>query len=177
MISWIEVHKDFCLVVAALSAAVVGPFAAVFVGLVSSKRQARTLLEATRMQILAGAFREYRQQNIEKLREELAAELFYVSQLRFGQQKLGMDNPNVVQMVEEAQARKIRIGLLVAASSDRWKECFGAEEQLVKRIRGMRPREVWSPEENAAFDREIDRLGTLSVKVVEGELQAIVGKE
>jgi hypothetical protein len=101
---------------------------------------------------------EYRQRNIEKLREELAAEIFHVSQLRFGQQKLGLDDPKVVQMVEEAQARKIRIGLLVVTSSDRWKECFEVEEQLIKRIRGVGSRQVWSEEENAAFDREIARL-------------------
>ena len=41
MLRWIEVHNAFCLVLVALMA----PFAAAFVGLVTSKRQARALLD------------------------------------------------------------------------------------------------------------------------------------
>ena len=177
MVNWIELHKDFCLVIAAFCAALLSPFAAVVVAFVSAKRQARALLEATGMQVRAGAVREYRQRNIEKLREELAAEIFYVSQLRMGQQKLGLDHAEVVGMAEDAQARKIRIHLLVGSAAEQWKHCFELEEQLIKRIRGTVPRKVWSDEENAAFDRQMDLLGVENLKVLEIELQAVVGME
>jgi len=45
------------------------------------------------MQIRASALRDYRQRNVEKLREEIAAEIFYVSELRFKQQDIGLHDP------------------------------------------------------------------------------------
>jgi len=85
---WVEAHKDFFLAIGAL----LSPFAAVFIGLQSSKRQAIALLKSTRMQIRASALRDYRQRNVEKLREEIAAEIFYVSQMRYKQQQVGLDD-------------------------------------------------------------------------------------
>ena len=86
-VTWVEAHKDFLVAIGAL----LSPFAAVLIGLVSAKWQAVTMLKSTRMQIRASALRDYRQRNVEKLREEIAAEIFYVSQLRFKQQEVGLD--------------------------------------------------------------------------------------
>jgi len=160
VVSWVEVHKDFFLVVAAL----IAPLAVMVV------------LISTRMQIRAGALRDYRQRNVEKLREELA-ETAYVDQLRIGQQEFGVSHPDVRKMVDEARLRKIRIRFLVRASADLWTESFALEEELVKRIRGAREGQVWSEEENTKFDREVDGLGTLNLRIVEREMRAAVEKE
>ena len=129
------------------------------------------------MQIRAAAFREYRQRNNEKLREELAAEIFYVSELRFNQQKMGLGHPDVIREVKAAEARKMRIGLLVKAGAERWKKCFALENELVERFRGTQPGETWGEEENRRFDREIDALGTLSFSVVQSEVEAALEEE
>ncbi len=151
VVSWVEVHKDFFLVVAALIAA----FAAVTVGLIS-----------TLWQIHAGALRDYRQRNVEKLREELAAETAYVRQFRFGQHEFGVNHSEVRKMEEDARIRKIRIRFSVAL-----------EEELVNRIKSARDGERWSDEENTKFDREVDRLLTLNLRIVEREMRATVKKE
>src|SRR5436305_5755505 len=128
---WVEARKDFFLAIGAL----LSPFAAVFIGLQSSKRQAIALLKSTRMQIRASALRDYRQRNVEKLREEIAAEIFYVSQLRFKQQEVGLDDPKAQELVYDAMARKIRIRALQSAvSSEQLKQCFKFEENLVEEI-------------------------------------------
>jgi hypothetical protein len=168
-VTWVEAHKDFFLVIAALLA----PFAAVLIGLVSSKWQAVTMLKSTRMQIRASALRDYRQRNVEKLREEIAAEIFYVSQLRFKQQDVGLDNPKARELVYDAMARKIRIRVLQSAvSSEQLKQCFKFEENLVEEI-GLKPaRQSWGLEENTVVNRKIDELGNLYLKVLESESQA-----
>jgi hypothetical protein len=172
-VSWVEAHKDFFLVMGALVAA----FGAVFVGLYSSRRQAKALLESTRMQIRAGALREYRQRNIDKLREELAAEMFYVSQLRFKHQKVGAEHSEAVQMVEEAHARKIRIRLLVMSASEQLDECFDIENKLINQIRRTPGGRVWSEADNLAFDRQVDALGALNLRILDSELQAAAGEK
>src|SRR6266699_5849255 len=96
-VAWVEAHNDFFIAIGAL----LSPFAAVLIGLMSSKWQAATLLKSTRMQIRASALRDYRQRNVEKLREEIAAEIFYVSQLRFKQQEVGLDDPKARELVYE----------------------------------------------------------------------------
>src|SRR6266699_4178838 len=96
-VTWVEAHKDFFLALGAL----LSPFAAVLIGLISSKWQAAALLRSTRMQIRASALRDYRQRNVEKLREEIAAEIFYISQLRFKQQEVGLDDPKARELVYE----------------------------------------------------------------------------
>lgn len=168
-ITWFEVHKDFCLAIGALLA----PFAAVLVALVSAKWQAAALLKSTRMHVRANAFRDYRQRNIEKLREEIAAEIFYVSELRFWQQQTGVNETEAQKSVYDAMARKIRIRALQSAvSSDELKECFKVEEQLLSEIRAKPPRQVWSDDENLAFNAKVDALGNLYLKVLELEMQA-----
>ncbi len=162
VVSWVEVHKDFFLVVAALIAA----FAAVTVGLIS-----------TLWQIHAGALRDYRQRNVEKLREELAAETAYVRQFRFGQHEFGVNHSEVRKMEEDARIRKIRIRFLVRAAVDLWTESVALEEELVNRIKSARDGERWSDEENTKFDREVDRLLTLNLRIVEREMRATVKKE
>jgi len=168
LLRWIEVHKDFWLVIAAL----VAPFAAVFVALVSSKRQAQALLEATQMQIRSAAFREYRQRNIEKLREELAAQIFYLSELRFGQQELGLRHAAVQEMLRAGSARRTRIGLLVTSPTDVWSHFINLHDQLIDRIQGGRPLTVWSLEENQEFTKQIRSLELLGVRVVESQVEA-----
>ncbi len=166
---WIQAHKDFFLVIAAL----LSPFAAVFVGLKSSKRQATALLQATRLQICTNALRDYRQRNIEKLRDEIASEIHYVSQMRFKQQQVGLDNPHTLELVDAAAARRIRIrALQSAASSDQINECFVFEEDLMSEIRSKPAKESWGLEENASVCKRIDELGTLYLKVLEQEIQA-----
>src|SRR5437763_1213016 len=103
-VAWVEARKDFFIAIGAL----LSPFAAVLIGLISSKWQAAALLRSTRMQIRASALRDYRQRNVEKLREEIAAEIFYVSELRFKQQDIGLHDPKAQELVCAAR------GLLVS---------------------------------------------------------------
>jgi hypothetical protein len=168
-VAWVEAHKDFLLVIAAL----LSPFAAVFIGLTSSKRQAAALLESTRMQIRASALRDYRQRNVEKLREEIAMEIFYISQLRYKQQEIGLDNPEAAEMIYAAMARKIRIRLLQSgASTDQLEECPNREESLLNEIRSKPARQSWSLDENVALNKRISALGDLYLKVLKSETQA-----
>src|SRR5438309_3884275 len=111
-VTWVEAHKDFLIAIGAL----LSPFAAVLIGLVSSRWQAAALLKATRLQIRASALRDYRQRNVEKLREEIAAEIFYISELRFKQQEIGLQDPKAQQLVYDAMARKIRIRALQSSA-------------------------------------------------------------
>jgi hypothetical protein len=84
-INWIENHKDLFIAIGVR----VGPVAAVWVGFLTSNRQAKALIRATELQIRAAALREYRQKKVEKLRDEVTAEIDYVSKLRFKQQSAG----------------------------------------------------------------------------------------
>jgi len=168
-VAWVEAHKDFFLVIGALLA----PFAAVFIGLKSSKRQAAALLKSTRMQIRASALRDYRQRNVEKLREEIAAEIFHVSQLRFKQQEVGLGDPKALEMVYEAMARKIRIRALESgASTEQLKACFDLEEKLLDEIRSKPARQAWRLDENVTVNQRIDALGDLYLIVLKSEMQA-----
>jgi hypothetical protein len=145
----------------------------VFIGLISSKRQAAALLESTRMQVRASALRDYRQRNVEKLREEIAAEIFYVSQSRFKQQEVGLDDPKAVEMVYEAMPRKIRIRALESgASTDQLKACFDLEENLLNEIRSKPARRSWGLDENVAVNQRVSALGDLYLKVLKSEMQA-----
>ena len=168
-VTWVEAHKDFLVAIGAL----LSPFAAVLIGLVSSKWQAATMLKSTRMQIRASALRDYRQRNVEKLREEIAAEIFYVSQLRFKQQEVGLNDPKARELVYDAMARKIRIRALQSAvSSEQLKQCFKFEENLVEEI-GLKPaRQSWGLEGNTVVNTKIDELGNLYLKVLESEMKA-----
>ncbi len=168
-VTWVEAHKDFFIVIGAL----LSPFAAVLSGLMSSKWQAATLLKSTRMQIRASALRDYRQRNVEKLREEIAAEIFYISQLRFKQQDVGLNDPTAQELVYDAMARKIRIrALQSAASSEQLKECFKFEETLLDEIRSKPARKTWGHDDNVVVNERIDALGNLYLKVLESEMQA-----
>ena len=168
-VAWVEAHKDFFIAIGAL----LSPFAAVLIGLMVSKRQAAALLKSTRMQIGASALRDYRQRNVEKLREEVAAEIFYVSQLRFKQQEVGLHEPEVRDLVYEAMARKIRIRALQSVvSSEQLKSCFAFEETLVQEIRSKPAQQTWGMEENSVIDGKINELGNLYLKVLESEMQA-----
>ena len=168
-VAWVEAHKDFFLAIGAL----LSPFAAVFIGLKSSKQQAVALLKSTRMQIRASALGDYQQRNVEKLREEIAAEIFYVSQLRFKQQEIGLDDPKAVEMVYEAMARKIRIRALESgASTKQLKECFDLEQKLLDEIRSKPARQAWALDENVAINQRIGALGDLYLKVLKNEMQA-----
>jgi hypothetical protein len=89
-VKFIETHSNFFLAIGALLA----PFAAVAIDLVASRMQATALLKSTRMQVHASALRDYRQRDVEKLREEIAAEIFHVAQLALKQQEVGLDDPN-----------------------------------------------------------------------------------
>ena len=166
-VRWIEAHKDLFLALGAL----LSPFAAVLIGLISSKWQAAALLRSTRMQIRASALRDYRQRNVEKLREEIGAEIFYVSELRFKQQDIGLHDPKAQELVYAAMARKIRIrALQTAASSEQLKECFQFEEKLIDEIRSKPARQPWADEDNIAINQKIDALGNLYLKVLETEM-------
>ena len=173
LITWIEAHKDFFVAMGAF----LSPFAAVFIGIVSSKWQSASLLKSTRMQIYASALRDYRQRNVEKLREEIAAEIFYISQLRFKQQEVGLNDPAAQNLVYDAMARKIRIRTLQSAASEgQLQECFKFEEGVVDEIRSKPAGEAWGLDENVSLNHKIDTLGNLYLKVLEVEMQA-AGRE
>lgn len=168
-VNWIEAHKDLFIALGAF----LSPFAAVLIGLISSKWQAAALLRSTRMQIRASALRDYRQRNVEKLREEIAAEIFYVSQLRFKQQEVGLNDAKAQELVYDAMARKIRIrALQTAVSSEQLKECFKFEESLVEEIRSKPAQQNWGLKENTVINGKIDELGNLYLKALESEMQA-----
>jgi hypothetical protein len=168
-IRFVEAHKDFFIAIGAL----LSPFAAVLIGLISSKWQAAALLRSTSMQIRASALREYRQRNIEKLREEITAEIFYVSDLRFKQQEVGLHDTRVQQLVYDAMARKIRIrALQSAASSEELKQAFHFEEELIDDVRKRPSGAVWSDNDNLAINQKVDSLGNLYLKVLEKEMHA-----
>ena len=95
-----------------------------------------------------------------------------MSQLRFKQQEVGLSHVSAVRLVEEAQARKIRIRLLVGAAGEQWADSLRVEESLVSEITSTAAGKVWTEKMNEAFDRKIDLLGTLSLRVLEKELQA-----
>jgi hypothetical protein len=165
----IEAHKDFFVAIGAL----LSPFAAVFVGLMAARWQAASLLKSTRMQIRASALRDYRQRNVEKLREEIAAEIFYVSELRFKQQEIGLHDPRAQQIVFDAMARKIRMrALQSAASGDQLQECFRFEERLIDDIKSRPAARPWSDGDNASISQKVDTLGNLYLKVLESEMRA-----
>ena len=125
------------------------------------------------MQIRASALRDYRQRNIEKLREEIAAEIFYVSELRFKQQEIGLHDTRVQRLVYDAMARKVRIrALQSAASSEELKQAFHFEEQLIDDIRKRPSGAVWSDTDNFAIDQKVNDLGNLYLKVLEKEMHA-----
>src|SRR4051794_8099246 len=111
-VRWVETHKDFFLAIGVL----LSPVAAVVIGLVTSKWQGKVLLESTRLQVEASALRDYRQGLIDKLREELAAQIWYVCQFRIKHVALGASAPGGLEMQEASAARRIRIHLLAAGS-------------------------------------------------------------
>ena len=97
LLHFVEQHHDFFLVVAAMLAASLGPIAAIWIG---------------SRQIHVSRMTEYRATVLQKLRDELAAELFYVSQFAMRWQTSGNDM-ETGNLVLQARARKIRIRFLV----------------------------------------------------------------
>jgi len=168
-VTWIETHKDFCIAMGAL----LSPFAAVFIGLMASKWQAATLLKSTRMQIRASSLRDYRQRNVEKLREEIAAQIFYYAQLRIKHQEVGIDDPKAQQLIQDSIARTIRIrALRSAVPSEQLEACFQFEDKLLEEIRSQPARQSWGLERNTIFATKIVQLGNLYLKILESEMQA-----
>jgi hypothetical protein len=166
----IEAHKDFFVAMGAF----LSPFAAVLIGLISSRWQASALLKSTSMQIRASALRDYRQRNIEKLREEIASEIFYIADLRLKQQEIGLHDARAQQLVFDAMARKIRIRVLQsAASSEELREAFHFEEQLIDHIRKRPSETVWSDSDNLAIQQKVETLGNLYLKFLEKEMHAV----
>jgi hypothetical protein len=151
----VEEHHDFFLVVAALLAASVGPIAAIWIG-------AR--------QIRASRMTEYRATILQKLRDELAAELFYVSQLAMRWQTFGNDE-ETGNITVEARAKKMRIRFLVGPSSTELDQVFAHEEALIQTVQSRAESKRWTGEENAQFDAEVNALGNLAYSVMEAALK------
>jgi len=168
LVKWIETNKDFFLAIGALLA----PFAAVLIGFVASKRQAVTLLESTRMQIRASALRDYRQRGVEKLREEIAAQIFYMEQLPSKHQEFGLDDPKVRELIKDAAARRVRIRVLSAVSREQLEICFAYEDGVLDSIRSKPARKSWEDEETLKFYGQVAWLENSYLKVWDSEMHA-----
>jgi hypothetical protein len=172
-VTWIETHKNFFLATGALLA----PFAAVFIGLVASRMQAAALLKSTRMQIQASALRDYRQRNVEKLREEIAAELFDIHKLRSKHKHGSIDDPQAQELINDGIARKIRIRALRSSkwrdplsSEDLMNKCFDLEDQLLEEMQS-KPWRNWTALETFNFDGKMRELATQYIAVPEREMR------
>jgi hypothetical protein len=166
-INWFEYHKDLWLALGAL----LSPFAAVAVGLFVAKSQARALLLSTQLQVRASGLRDYQQKLIEKLREELAAQIFEVSQMiNIKEKKLG------VEAWEKADrdiiGRQVRIRLLGATSADALNKYLGVFESVMEHLGKV---ELWSEEEKREFHRRVDTLGEASLKLLQDQMRLASG--
>lgn len=152
---FVEQHHDFFLVLAAMLAASLGPIGAIWIG---------------SRQIHASRITEYRATILQKLRDELAAELFYVSQFAIRWQTFGNDT-ETGNLILEARARKIRIRFLVGPSSTELDHVFANEEALIRTVQSRPESQRWTDEQNAQFDAEINALGNLAYSVMEAALK------
>ena len=162
-----EQHKEAVVAIAAL----LSPFAAVWAALIASKRASRAALEAARIQTRANVVTAYQQRLIDQLREEMAAEIAYISYLRALRQVSPPRQQELSDSVKAAIARKTRIALLCRLDSPEAKEFFSFAEKLINTAAAAPNEERWPNEANATFDEGLNILGAIAIRLLKSELE------
>ena len=168
IITWIERNKDFFLVIAALLA----PFAAVFVGLAAAKKQSKALIESTTLQVRSAALRDVRQRSLEKLRDELAAQVYAIIELKDFLRMSPTDTDEIWRKMGPIEARKFRIRLTVSsASKTQYDQWSNEENNIWWKIVAIKKGDKFSAEHASALEDDIERLAAIGSGILSVEEQ------
>src|ERR1700719_241780 len=118
----IELHHNALLAIAALAS----PFLAIWLG----RQQIKSALKTTQLQIRASVGIAYRQQVIDELRRELAAQLDSINALT----KHSANSGDAAKHGKDLLQRSFRIGLLVSVGNPHAPEFFAAESHLIRSV-------------------------------------------
>lgn len=81
-----------------------------------------------------------------------------------------MTRLQVVPLLYEGIARKMRIQMTLTVAHRELNEAFGLEEELVRRIASAEPGKVWPQEQNDLFDAAVNELGGRFLAIVKAEV-------
>lgn len=170
-IRWIlqhlEAHKDAFVAIAAL----LSPFAAVALGVYTSRKQLMAASLNIERQLRATVGIAYRQKLIDNLRNNIAAQLGLTVRLRIERQRVTLD-PQFEVEATEAFLHLTRIQLLVDQSNLIKLEMLAlAFNAMTDFIKSLPQGQLWTEKEGAHFDQLTHRVLVTAMALIRAEQQ------
>jgi hypothetical protein len=171
LVRWIVENKDFFLAISVL----LSPFAAVIVGLIGAK----AVLKSTRLQVRSASLRDVRQRTLEKLRDECAAEIYAIAELKKEMEAPDVDSGKALRLIADGiEARMVRISLLISAESrNLYNQWFMRETVLCPELMNRKRGQKFDRHEQLDFERTLNELAGLAKKILDIEESRASGNE
>jgi hypothetical protein len=163
LVRWIAENKDFLVAISVL----LSPFAAVFVGLMGAK----AVMKSTRLQVRSASLRDVRQRNLEKLRDECAAEIYAIAELKKEIEAPDVDSGKALRSIDDGmEARMVRISLLISAESRNvYDEWLTREAVLCPKLMSRKRGQELDPRTHSDFERTLNELTALAKEILDIE--------
>jgi hypothetical protein len=170
-IQWVlqhlETHKDAFVAIAAL----LSPFAAVALGIYTSKKQLAAASSNIERQLRATVGIAYRQKLIDNLRNNIAAQLGLTVRLRIERQRVALD-PQFEVEATESFLHLTRIQLLVDQSNLIKLETLAfAFNAMTDFIKSLPQGQLWTQKEDTHFDGLTHRVLVTAMALIRAEQQ------